>query len=82
MPLWILGFNVQAHTINGLGIWHPTDRVHVRLEGLQKLWWDEEILRSEYYPNKEIHLVTLTFGSVLHHVMGTSLFTEFLEDCL
>jgi len=82
MPLWILGFNVEAHTINGLGIWHPSDRVHVRFEGLEKLWWDEEILRSEYYPDKEIHLVTLTFGSVMHHVMGTSLFNDFVEDCL
>jgi FkbM family methyltransferase len=60
----ILGNTCYPHTLNGLALWDITGTTHATMNGLQHLYLDNNHLRSKYYPNKEIHLVSFTFNTL------------------
>ena len=57
----ILGYNYKENTMNGLGIWSKDYHTHATIEGLKDLYYSDGLLYSNYYPNKEIHIVSFTF---------------------
>lgn len=75
--IYILGNNYKKNTINGLGIWSndPNRNRHVNLEGLTNLYIENNIMKTRYYPNMEIHFVMFTFDS-LKEVSNTDEFKK------
>jgi len=60
--IYILGNNYLSHTINGLTLWSKEGNTYATLDGLQNLYYDKKnILKSNYYPDKEIHIISFTF---------------------
>jgi hypothetical protein len=59
--IYILGNNIKPETINGLSIWDKNGNTHATIEGLHNLYLDDNKLRSKFYENKEIHIVSFTF---------------------
>jgi hypothetical protein len=62
--IFILGNNFQQNTINGLSIWDKKGTAHANLAGLNNLYYENTILRSKFYENKEIHIVSFTFPTL------------------
>jgi FkbM family methyltransferase len=60
----IIGSNIQENSINGLCIWSKNGNTHATLDGLKKLYYDGNVLRSSIYPNKEIHILSFTFDTL------------------
>ncbi len=61
----VIGLNYKSNLINGLGIWSNDiyNSKHVNIDALNNLYFDNHILKTNYYPEKEIHIITLTFCS-------------------
>jgi hypothetical protein len=59
----IYGSNFYKNTINGLGIWSNDPNIikHANIEGLNNLYYENNVLKTNYYPDKEIHFVMFTF---------------------
>jgi hypothetical protein len=59
----IFGLNFYSNTINGLGIWcnDPTQNKHSNIEGLNNMYYENNILKTNYYPDKELHFAMFTF---------------------
>jgi hypothetical protein len=59
----IYGLNFYQNTINGLGIWsnNPILNKHCDIEGLDNMYYENNILKTKYYPDKEIHFAMFTF---------------------
>ena len=53
--------NILDESMNGLAVWSSKGNTHATLDGLNKLYIDDGILKSKYYPNKEIHILSFTF---------------------
>lgn len=64
----ILGNNIRQETLNGLAVWSKVGNTHATMDGLKNLYYQNNTLRSKYYPDKEVHLVSFTFNTlkVLH----------------
>jgi len=80
----VLGLNCHVNTINGLSIWTDfitNTNVHCNIIGLQNLYYENEVLKSNYHPNKEIHFLTCTFYS-LNEIKHTELFKELFKHLL
>ena len=62
----LIGKNCFTNTLNGLGIWTNDGKdKHGNLQGLEQLYYDTNgILRTKYYPDKEIHLISFTFFTI------------------
>ena len=60
----IIGSNIQETSINGLCIWSKNGNTHATIDGLKQLYYDDKILRSRIYPNKEIHILSFTFDTL------------------
>jgi hypothetical protein len=56
-----MGVNIAPDTINGLSIWSASGDGHPTEEGLENLYIENNILKSNYHPGKEIHIASLTF---------------------
>ena len=65
----VLGYNYNPHTINGLGIWDNNINTfkHVNVEGFNNLYKENNIIRTKYYPDKEIHILMFTFNSFIEN---------------
>jgi hypothetical protein len=62
----ILGLNYKYYCINGLSIWDYSGYGHANIIGLNNLYYDKDgKLRSNYFANKEIHLVSFTFKTLI-----------------
>ena len=73
--IYILGNNIKSETINGLSIWDKNGNTHATIEGLRNLYLDNNILRSKFYENKEIHIVSFTFFT-LNQIKKDNYFKE------
>jgi len=57
----ILGNNIKKDVINGLAIWSINGNTHATQSGLDNLYLDNKMLKSKFYPNKSIHILSFTF---------------------
>ena len=62
--IYIIGRNIKKEVLNGLAIWHPQGNTHASLNGLNNLYYENNILKSNFYPTKEIHIISFTFDSL------------------
>jgi hypothetical protein len=60
----ILGNNIKTDSINGLAVWSIHGNTHASQSGLNRLYFDNNILKSEIYPNKNIHILSFTFETL------------------
>ena len=73
--IYILGNNIKPETLNGLAIWDKNGNTHATLEGLHNLYLENNKLRSKFYENKEIHIISFTFFT-LNKIKNYSYFKE------
>jgi hypothetical protein len=57
----ILGNNIKEDTINGLAIWSINGNTHATQSGINNLYLDNNMLKSKFYPDKSIHILSFTF---------------------
>jgi len=60
----ILGNNVMHDTLNGLCIWSSSGNSHPNVDGLNNLYYDNKSLKTNLYPNREIHILGFTFHTL------------------
>ena len=77
----VIGENIRVCVMNGLGVWDNKDSVgnHVNTESLENFRWSDggSIFRTSMYPDKEIHILSLTFDSFfMSNVCGSSDFAR------
>ena len=60
----ILGNNVMHDTLNGLCIWSSSGNLHPNVDGLNNLYYDNKSLKTNLYPNREIHILGFTFHTL------------------
>ena len=60
----IIGYNVKKESINGLGAWGNVGKIHPTIHGLNNLYYDNKKLRTTFYKEKEIHILSFTFFSI------------------
>jgi hypothetical protein len=81
----VIGYNFMPGVMNGLGVWDTKDGVgnHVNMEALANMRWSDDdggegaILRTTVYPDKEIHILSLTFDSFfMSNIEGSSDFSR------
>jgi len=64
----ILGKTYKPETINGLAVWSKEGNTHGTVEGLQNLYADDKgLIKSNFYPDKEIHFLSFTFATLNWH---------------
>lgn len=73
--IYIIGRNIKKNVINGLCIWDPRGNTHANLNGLNNLYYENKLLKSNFYPDKHIHLVSFTFDT-LKQLYNTKKFQE------
>lgn len=61
----ILGNNIKSDSINGLSIWSKQGNTHATKLGLNNLYLDNNILKSKFYPDKNIHILSFTFYTLM-----------------
>ena len=73
--IYIIGRNIKKNILNGLSVWDPIGNTHANINGLNNLYYENQILKSKFYPNKEIHIVSFTFYT-LKHLYNSNKFKE------
>ena len=73
--IYIIGRNIKKNVINGLCIWDPMGNTHANLNGLNNLYYENKLLKSNFYPDKEIHIISFTFYT-LKQLYNTNKFKE------
>tara|TARA_B100000674_G_scaffold98039_1_gene70838 strand:- start:3440 stop:4270 length:831 start_codon:yes stop_codon:yes gene_type:complete len=73
--IYIIGRNIKKNVINGLCIWDPKGNTHANFNGLNNLYYENKLLKSNFYPDKDIHLVSFTFYT-LKQLYNTKKFKE------
>ena len=73
--IFIIGRNIKKNILNGLSIWDPNGNTHANINGLNNLYYENKIIKSNFYPNKEIHIVSFTFDT-LKQLYNTNKFKE------
>jgi len=61
----ILGNNIKNDTLNGLAIWSKVGNSHTTQSGIDNLYLDNNMLKSKFYPDKSIHILSFTFFSLM-----------------
>jgi len=62
----ILGKTLKKETLNGLAMWSKDRQTHPTSETLALMYYDENnILRTSYHPDKEIHFVSFVMLHIL-----------------
>jgi len=64
MRITIFRPNTQSIDTIFLNIWSKNGNTHATIDGLKQLYYDDKILRSRIYPNKEIHILSFTFDTL------------------
>ena len=62
--IYIIGRNIKNEVLNGLALWDPQGNTHANLNGLNNLYYENNIFKSKFYPTKEIHILSFTFDSL------------------
>ena len=62
--IYIIGRNYQLNVLNGLHMWSYDGDKHANLNGLNNLYYENKLLKSNFFPNKEIHIVSFTFDTI------------------
>ena len=73
--IYIIGRNIKTNILTGLCIWDPKGNTHANINGLNNLYYENGLLKSNFYPNKEIHIVSFTFYT-LKQLYNTKKFKE------
>jgi hypothetical protein len=73
--IYVLGRNYKENVINGLAIWSINGNTHANLNGLTNLYHKNGKIKSAFYPDKEIHLLSFTFYT-LNQLIHTNKFKE------
>ncbi len=73
--IYIIGRNLKKNVVNGLCIWDPNGNTHANLNGLNNLYYENKLLKTNFYPDKEIHIVSFTFNT-LKQLYNTKKFQE------
>jgi len=73
--IYIIGRNIKKEVLNGLAIWDPQGNTHPNLNGLNNLYYENNTLKSRFYPDKEIHIISFTFDT-LKQLYNTNKFKE------
>lgn len=60
----ILGNNIKPDSINGLCVWSKEGNTHGTMSGLNNLYFDNNLLKSKFYPDKNIDILSVTFFSL------------------
>ena len=60
----ILGNNIKNDIINGLAIWSINGNTRATQSGIDNLYLDNNMLKSKFYPDKSIHILSFTFDSL------------------
>jgi FkbM family methyltransferase len=60
----IIGYNVRPESINGLCVWSKEGNTHATAAGLGNLYYDNHILKTTFFQEKEIHIVSFTFDTL------------------
>lgn len=60
----ILGLNEKCETINGLAVWSKEGDTHANAFGLINLFYENNKLKSKFYENNEIHILSFTFDTI------------------
>lgn len=72
----ILGNNVHSNLLNGLAIWCPKGKKsHACINGLLNLYNENGNLKSKFHNEKNIHIVSFTFFTLLK-IKGYPYFTK------
>lgn len=61
----IIGYNYKINTINGLCVWSNDGIGHATMSGLKNLYFENNILKSKYYSDKEVHILSFTFYTLI-----------------
>ena len=69
----IYGDNYYNNTLNGLAQWNIDKITHSSIDGLEKMYYENNILKTKYDISKEIHIVSFTFET-LKKLYDTNLF--------
>lgn len=77
----ILGLNYKKEIISGLTMWSKEGNTHATINGLLNLYVKDSILKSIFYPEKEIHIVSFTFFT-LNQIINSDLFKEKFKNLL
>ena len=77
--IFILGNTYLQNSLNGLAIWDIRGNTHATEDGLKNLIFENGLLKSKLYSEKEIHIVSFTFSS-LNKLWNTDTFKNILED--
>ena len=60
----LIGKNIQKNILNGLAVWeNPKKNKHSHgdIEGIENLFRKNGVLKTKYYPNYDIHILSITF---------------------
>jgi hypothetical protein len=60
----IIGYNYLPNALTGLSIWSELGNTHATYDGLNSLYFDDDILKTIFYPDKDIHIVSFTFNTL------------------
>ena len=62
----IIGNNIHTNILNGIAVWCDKNKTsHATIDGLNNMFINENILKSKYHNNKEIHIVSFTFFTLM-----------------
>jgi hypothetical protein len=62
----ISGNTIHPNILNGLAVWcEKNNRSHATIDGLNNLYIENQILKSKYHMDKEIHIVSFTFFTLM-----------------
>ena len=62
--IFIPGRNTKQNALYGLSVWNLKGNTHANIDGLKNLYYDNEILKSKFYPTKDIHILSFTFNTL------------------
>jgi len=71
----ILGVNYNDNLLGGLTIWSKEGDAHPNIDGLINLYRENNVLKSKYYPDKDIHFLSFTFYR-LRELIHSKIFLE------
>lgn len=78
----ILGNNTKPDSMYGLSVWNKNSNSHPCSESLNNLYLDNNVLKTTIYPNKNIHILSLTFYTLLK-IQNVQKFKElFIQECI
>jgi hypothetical protein len=60
----ILGKNKYIDRIYGTSVWDIGGKTHGTIHGLRDMYWNNNKLYSNYYPEKQIDVISFTFYSL------------------